>query len=257
MELKSIAFINKSGNPDFDSVDPEFYSYVRSSVEEEADYLLVRTSECLELRESGKNSIKPVRVDFLSSELSYRRRAGGGVRQGIARAVGLKKGFRPHVFDATAGLGTDGFILASLGCYVSLVERSPVVFALLADGLERALLDPDVGRIVEKQLELIHGDALDVLNNLSTEQLPDVVYLDPMFPERKKKAGVKKEMRVLRNLAGNDSDSSKLLDISLQKALKRVVVKRPRLAKSITGPAPAMHIDGKSSRFDIYLVDRL
>ena len=41
----------------------------------------------------------------------------------IARAIGLNSPTAPHVLDATAGLGGDAFVLASLGCPVTMVER--------------------------------------------------------------------------------------------------------------------------------------
>ncbi|MFA0173170.1 class I SAM-dependent methyltransferase, partial [Vibrio splendidus] len=84
----------------------------------------------------------------------------------------------------TAGLGRDAFVLASLGCKVQMVERHPVVAALLDDGLQRAKKDPDIGGWVSERMKLIHAsshDALDKLSNDPNFEQPDVVYLDPMY----------------------------------------------------------------------------
>ena len=79
-----------------------------------------------------------IHCDFLGGSYGYRRAHGGGRGHGLARAVGLKGGATPSVLDATAGLGRDGFLLADLGCRVTLVERAPAIFAILRDGLSRA-----------------------------------------------------------------------------------------------------------------------
>ena len=83
-------------------------------------------------------SKKPLIVDFVSSSVNYRQNFGGGRKQDIAKAVGIKSGIRPNIIDATAGLGRDGFILASLGSHVTLIERSQIIHDLLADGMRRA-----------------------------------------------------------------------------------------------------------------------
>ena len=73
-----------------------------------------------------------------------------------------------------------------------------------------------------------------------------------MFPHRDKSALVKKEMRLFRPLAGDDDDAPDLLEAALALATHRVVVKRPRKAPAIAGKPPAYHLEGNSSRFDIY-----
>lgn len=192
----------------------------------------------------------PVRVDFASGAAEWRRLHGGGRGEMVAKACGLKKDFIPSVFDATAGLGRDAFVLASLGCTVTLCERSPVVSALLEDGLRRAGLDDEVGPIAAR-MSLLSGSAIQRLG--AGEVQVDVVYLDPMFPHRDKAASVKKEMKVFQMLVGADEDADALLAPALLVACKRVVVKRPRLAPWLAGKKPSMAIEGKSSRFDVYM----
>src|SRR5690606_8938845 len=111
---------------------------------EHASFVLVLTGERLELRQDGLNAPGPVFVDFIGGAVGHRRRFGGGRGQPLAKAVGLKGGENPRVLDATAGLGRDAFVLACLGSVVTLVERSPVVAALLEDGLLRAESDAEV-----------------------------------------------------------------------------------------------------------------
>ena len=218
-----------------------------------APLLLVLTPNHLEVRQTGPESPGPIWVDFVAGALDYRRRHGGGRNQALARAVGLKGGKKPVVFDATAGLGRDAFILASLGCRVLLAERSPVLAALLADGLARAILDPEISPLIQARMTLLPGDSINLLQAGKLAEKPDVVYVDPMHPARDKLALVKKDMRLLRLLVGSDQDAPQLLAAALATATKRVVVKRPRLAPAIAGPEPNFAVTGRSSRFDVYL----
>jgi 16S rRNA (guanine1516-N2)-methyltransferase len=160
----------------------------------------------------------------------------------------------PSVVDATAGPGRDAFVLASLGADVLLIERVPAIFALLKDGLARALADADTRAIAER-MHLVLGDAIHQLEALvaRTPVAPQVVHLDPMFPHRDKSALVKKEMRLFRQLAGDDQDAPRLLEAALDVATHRVVVKRPRGAPPIEGPPPRHVLEGKTSRYDLYV----
>jgi 16S rRNA (guanine1516-N2)-methyltransferase len=133
-----------------------------------------------------------------------------------------------------------------------MVERSPFIAALLRDGLERALAADDT-RAAAERMCLHSGDAATVMKQFDAPHRPDVVYLDPMYPHRSKSALVKKEMRLLRTLVGEDLDAPRLLESALRTAAKRVVVKRPRLAAALPGVAPSHSLMGSTTRFDIYL----
>lgn len=194
--------------------------------------------------------LKPVRANFIEGAVNHRRQFGGGKGQMIAKAVGIKGRCLPQVLDATAGLGRDGFVLATLGCHITLLERSPVIAQLLKDGLQEALDNIDTAGIVER-IDLRCVSSIDYLSLPETPKV-DVVYLDPMFPHREKSSLVKKEMRLFRSLVGDDLDAPTLLNAALQKAIYRVVVKRPRKAPIIEGKTPSFSLEGKSSRFDIY-----
>jgi len=193
-------------------------------------------------------------LSFTSPTMTYRIKHGGGRNQALGRAVGLKKGWQPALIDATAGLGRDGFILACLGCHVHMLERSPILAALLEDALQRLEQSGQFAEVVKKRLRFTETDSIVFLQKLQQKDYPDVVYLDPMYPERTKSSLVKKEMRLLRGLAGDDQDATKLLTTSLERARNRVVVKRPRLAPTLNSRKPSHQITGKTSRFDVYLI---
>lgn len=171
----------------------------------------------------------------------------------IAKAVGVKSGVRPSVLDATAGLGKDSFVLATLGCKLSMIERSPIIHALLEDGLMRAQADEEVSEVCSR-MTLYHGNAIELMGTI---ERPQVVYVDPMFPHTEKSALVKKEMRIFRDVVGDDQDSALLLEAALDTATSRVVVKRARKAPLIEGRAPSYQLEGKSSRYDIYALAKL
>lgn len=198
-----------------------------------------------------------IRADFYGATTTYRRLKGGGKGQMIAKAVGVHSQAKLKVLDATAGLGGDAFVLASLGCSVTMVERHPVVRWLLADGLAQASRfaakeDPSLQLVLERMV-LVECDSIEYFEQLIEADLPDVVYVDPMFPTRTKRALVKKEMRVFHALVGEDADAEKLLPLALNKARYRTVVKRPRLASCLANQAPSHELVGKANRYDVYI----
>jgi 16S rRNA (guanine1516-N2)-methyltransferase len=216
----------------------------------DAEFALQLGADGLQLAELGDKAPGPVRVDFVEGAMAHRRQFGGGSGQMIAKAVGVQPGIRPRVLDATAGLGRDAFVLASLGCSMTLIERQPLIAALLEDGLARAELSLEVAPIAAR-MRLLTGNAIELMRQWQGEP-PQVIYLDPMFPHRDKSALVKKEMRLFRPLVGDDLDAPALLEAALALASHRVVVKRPRKAPAIDGAKPGYVLEGKSSRYDIY-----
>lgn len=213
------------------------------------DFLLQFNQQILELLKLDEPKLGGVKVDFVEGAMAHRRKFGGGRGQDIAKAIGLKHGFTPHILDATAGLGRDAFVLASLGCQVTLMERMPVVAALLDDGIERAKLNSEVGEIAQR-MQLVHASSIE---NMNLAKQVDVVYLDPMYPHREKSAAVKKEMRVFQSLVGEDLDADALLGPALALAKYRVVVKRPSYAPPLNNKKPSTSIKMKKNRFDVYV----
>lgn len=199
-----------------------------------------------------------INVDFSSPAMRYRRQQA--VRQqAVVKAAGKKDTStdqKATLIDATAGLGVDAFLLASAGWQVLMIEQSPVIHALLADGLQRAraeaqsaAADASFTATIDRLALAACRDSRDVLAEVDAV---DVVYLDPMFPPRKKSAQVKKERWLLQQLHDENAEGKDLLEVARQCA-RKVVVKRPAYAEPLDGVKPSSALTGKTSRFDIYV----
>ncbi|MDH5484318.1 MAG: class I SAM-dependent methyltransferase [Gammaproteobacteria bacterium] len=217
------------------------------------DLALNFTEQYLELRDLTANT--GIHVDFLAGALAHRRKYGGGRGQTLARAIGMKQGKPiPSVIDATAGLAKDAYVLATLGCPVTLIERSFAVAALVDDAIQRAAVDSDFNTLLTRGFKLVQDNAIEYLSRLTSDQQVDVIYLDPMYPERKKSSQVKKNMQILQKLLGQDMDTQDLLEQALKAARKRVVVKRPRGAETINSTQPTLCYESKNTRYDVYVI---
>jgi 16S rRNA (guanine1516-N2)-methyltransferase len=202
----------------------------------------------LQLKALRKDAPGAVSVDFVSGALAARAKKSGVKSEAVARAVGLKKHPGSTVLDATAGLGRDSFILASLGCEVTMLESSKYVAALLNDGLKCAVENavPAAAR-----MSLHEVDAIAFMQ--SQPSAFDVVYLDPMFPPKAKRALVKKEMQLLQEVVSGACDNQALFDSAFACARHRIVVKRARISQGLVALPPSFTYEGKSNRFDIYI----
>ncbi len=218
---------------------------------------LLLHDDLIELFDSQLNT--SISIDFLKGAMAHRQQFGGGRGQAIAKAIGLKSGITPTVLDTTAGLAGDAFVLATLGCPITLIERSPVLFCLLDNALERATLNEVFEPISQQGFRIINQDANDYINEQQSKQQPppDVIYIDPMYPERKKSALVKKDMQILHRLHGHNDDASSLLNNALLFAKKRVVVKRPAHAETLNEKKPNTCIKSKKTRYDIYTIEKM
>ena len=221
--------------------------------QEKFDFILILTAQGLILQDTESKGLGTLQIDFLKGKIAYRLRHLQNQKQLLAKAIGAKTPPKANILDLTAGLGKDGFVLAQLGFSVTLLERSAIIAALLDDGLHRALHDEKYSPL---SLHLIHTDASIYLSQIIAKTSPDIIYLDPMYPHSNKTALVKKEMRLLRKIVGNDIDGEALLPLALKFAKQRVVVKRPRLATFLAELKPHHSIFGKQHRFDIYLVNQ-
>jgi len=216
------------------------------------DAYLRYAGDRLQLYPADSRQSGPIAVDFCAGANAHRLQGGAEL---IVKAVRGRSREALRVLDATAGLGRDAFVLAGRGFCVQMLERSPVVAALLADGLARALAcpEPDIAAIA-RRLDLIRADAVAYCNALTENQRPDVIYLDPMFPASQKSALVKKEMRLFQQvLHGDDGDEGALLRSARAKARLRVVVKRPLRAAALAALPADYAISGKAVRFDVYV----
>jgi 16S rRNA (guanine1516-N2)-methyltransferase len=184
----------------------------------------------------------PLFADFTAS--SWDKRKAAGKKQGLIRACKPAAGL--YIVDATAGWGRDAAVLSRFGAKVLMLERHPVMAALLQDALmHRSETDKNL-----MDLHFLEVDAKYYLNDLKPPQYPDVIYIDPMHPERSKAALVKKDMQALQKLIGTDEDALELIQCAMTRAKQRVVVKWPHHLKPLL--SPSFSIDGKTIRFDVY-----
>lgn len=231
----------------------DYLAYSHNEAAKNYDYLLLLTPHYLGLIKTASPQKLIFYIDFLSAKQLFRMKQAGLRKEKLARAIGFKPGDKAILVDATAGLGRDSFMLAALGFEIIMLERSPIVHALLKDALTRGCQDIHLAPIMER-MHLYPVDAIAWLQE--RPQQVDVVYLDPMFPERKKSASVKKEMVILQELLGKDENDKELFQQALACARHRVVVKRPRLAANLANREPSFSLSGKSSRFDVYLTSK-
>ncbi len=178
-------------------------------------------------------------LDFRNDLNNYSRNSHRGKSELIAKALGLPKA--PQViFDGTLGLAQDAWFLSQLGAQVEGCERSPLIYLLLSDALRRSQ---------ETKLKINFGDSRHWLSN--TKKKYTSIYLDPMFPEKKKSALPRKEMQIFRKWVGEDADALDLFSSAMQSGAERVVVKRP--LKSGEFHSGVVHsFRGTTVRYDLY-----
>ena len=193
-----------------------------------------------------------LKCSFIEGPILHRLKYGKGRGQNLAKAVGMKSNKNRNIVDATAGLGYDAFILASLGANLTLIERSETMYKLLQDGVSEGILyGGEISKIIGR-MKLIFGDSKNILPYLS----PEVILIDTMYKDRKKSALVKNDMRLIREIVGPDSDYAELIEVALKFAKNRVVIKQPRYAEPLRDIKRCSHqILGKTIRYDIHMVN--
>ena len=191
-----------------------------------------------------------LKCSFIEGPILHRLKYGKGRGQNLAKAVGFKFNKNRTIIDATAGLGYDAFILASLGANVTLIERSEKIYDLLKAAISEAkLYGGEISKIVNR-MNLLFGDSKYILPNIA----PEVILIDTMYKDRKKSALVKNDMRLVREVVGSDSDHVELINVALNNASKRVVIKQPRYAETLDNIKGCSHqILGKTIRYDVYV----
>lgn len=173
-----------------------------------------------------------------------------------AKVKGLDR--EPLVIDATAGFGEDALLLAAAGCSVIMFEHNPIIAALLRDALVRAVDEPQLASVVSR-LTLVEGDSVQELRNRACPAesgeaalSPDVVYLDPMFPERSKSAAVKKKFQLLHRIEMPCSDEHELLDAAFACQPRKIVIKRTLKGPYLADRKPHYSLKGKAVRYDCF-----
>lgn len=166
----------------------------------------------------------------------------------LVRISKLRNSSAPFTaIDATAGLGEDSLLLAAAGFDVNLYERNPVIFELLCDTVRRAALHPELSEIVSR-MHIFNEDSITVMNN--TSQYPDIVLLDPMFPERQKSSLVKKKLQVIQELELPADDEVQLMLAAINARPQKLIIKRPPKGPYLAGIKPDHSLNGKAIRFD-------
>ena len=169
----------------------------------------------------------------------------------LVKAAKIKNADHPlTAIDATAGMGEDSLLLAAAGFHVTLYERNPVIFELLQDALRRAEAVPELADIAAR-MQAVHADSIQAMKCL--EAAPDVILLDPMFPERQKSALVKKKLQMIQKLEIPCADEQQLLLTAMEAAPKKLIVKRPPKGPYLAGIKPDHSIEGKAVRFDCFV----
>lgn len=197
-------------------------------------------------------SPEDLKIDFLNDHVNYSRKGHRGKSELIAKALGLGKGVK-CVFDLTCGLAQDAFFLAQLGVEVRAFERSEQLFKILNSAL-LAARDQAPDREDLKRLSIELKNSIDFLSSQEfrdMDQSEVALYLDPMFPEKKKSALPRKEMQIFRMLVGDDLDATELLAKALESRCQRVVVKRPLKAEDL-GEGVIHRFKGTTVRYDLY-----
>lgn len=182
-------------------------------------------------------------INFVDNKQNYHKKKAGIKSELISKALGTGR-YGLKVLDLSAGLGIDSVFLAQLGYEVTALERNPLIYLALNEAAQHAA---DNGMSLNLKFEF--GDSLNYL--LQNKNTTDVIYFDPMFPEKTKSALPRQEMVFFRNLVGSDDDASQVLEAAMSfNGAKRVVVKRPIKAPQLLNPHSST--EGKLIRFDIY-----
>ncbi len=190
-------------------------------------------------------------VDFLQER--KRLSVGNLQREMLIKACRIKGQEHPRVLDATAGLGEDSILLAASGFTVELYEYNPVIAALLQDGLLRAAQTQELAETVGR-MTLQEENSILAMRRLTAA--PDVILLDPMFPQRQKSALVKKKFQLLQRLERPCSDAAELLQAAVDAQPRKIVIKRPVKGEYLAGKKPDYSLEGKAIRYDCFVFAR-
>lgn len=209
-----------------------------------------------QLSAQTKDGVLQLAPSFFQGELDWRRKHSTGKSEPVVKAIWGRQECAPSVFDATAGLAKDAFLLASSGCHVHAMEQHPLLFALIEHALTQTQLSDDEHlKTIQQRLHYTHGDSATFIAN-QPPAFVDVIYLDPMFPPRPGSAKVKKDMQLLQHLT-EPGLGENLLELSLSKAKQKVIVKRPNYAPPLANKKPSASQPAGLNRFDIYPVQQL
>ena len=211
---------------------------------------LVTENDCLYLTDGS------LRMCGDLAKLIPRLKQGAVYSELLVKAARIRSKKEITVLDATAGMGEDSALLAAAGFEVCMYEYDPVIAALLKDSLRRAAADPVLAPVCAR-MHLYEEDSIQAMNMIGNAagQKPDVIFLDPMFPERQKSALIKKKFQLLQRLERPCADETSLLEAAIAAATFKVVIKRPLKGPWLAGRKPDYSISGKAIRYDCMLIN--
>ena len=190
-----------------------------------------------------------LRGDF--TKMIPRVKAGNISKELLVKAAKIKDAdHKLRAVDATAGLGEDSLLLAAAGFQVTLFERNPVIYQLLTDALERAAEIPELASIATR-MTVRNEDSIEAMKSL--DFTPDVILLDPMFPERQKSALVKKKLQMIQKLETPCMDEKEIVSAAMNAKPKKLIIKRPPKGPWLAGLKPDYSNEGKAVRFDCFV----
>ena len=203
---------------------------------------------CLAERGQSKS---PISVDFDSPQLRARMKRLSARSELLLKALGGKAG--ETVVDMTTGLGTDTWLLATFGYTVYACERSPTLYAMLEDGLQRIRqYHGDLSQISDTASN-IRLRNLDSSSSVESSWGAKYAVIDPMFPVKKKQALASGDMQMLQRFIGRGESVDLLLHAAKAQGIKRAVVKRVlRSRQRYARLEPLYSLEGRSTRFDVF-----
>lgn len=221
----------------YKSLKDEWENFLKP-FESQFEVKIYYNSLCPTLTDAENRKFK---IDFANDRTNYNKFKNGKNAEPLSRALGAGR-LGHRVLDLSAGLGVDAVFLAQLGYHVTGLERNPLIYLALKNALKNLTAN------YQDQLKFVFAEAREYI---SQAEGFDVVYFDPMFPQKIKSALPKQEMAFFKNLVGDDADASQVLECALDsKKFKRIVVKRPLSADALMKPSG--NIKGKIIRYDIY-----
>ena len=244
-----------NGSPFVDAVEKlKAYLKEHQGFYQNQDFLLKVADTAQLCLENNDDFNKPFTIDLFNQKLLWRLNHSGKGSEAVCKAV-LSNLDKPIVFDATAGLGRESLILQSVGCKVYMFERNPIIWFLLHTALYSAQNNQSILDSLKNGLPTLTnlGSFKDQVARGELLPSPDVIYYDPMFPQRQKSALVKKDMRVFHELVGFDEDTTEYANFLLTKAKHHLVVKRPSNEEPLKLDLRcSSQVSGKACRFDCY-----
>lgn len=187
-----------------------------------------------------------VRGDFM--HLERRLKQANLQSEMLVKAAKIKNLTRtPVLLDATAGMGEDSLLLAASGFSVKLYEYDPIICALLSDTVERSRKIPELSDAASR-MEVFAENSIDAMKAL--DYRPDVILLDPMFPESSKSALIKKKFQLLRRLEKPCTNGEELLQAAISARPQKIIIKRPLKGPFLGDVKPSYSLTGKAIRYD-------